>query len=374
MKRPILLLCLLLMLCGCAPRTPAEPTQIVLQALQEQNIAYEPVDLWQTEAIPAYEYRDGVLHPSQVQHSLVFTAGNCLGVLRETGSDAAFYPLHGRPARLMSNSFGNGAKVAFFFTAEGCSLLWGESLVYAFDAPDEALEAIGKKALLGLARQQEGHAVRFARHLRASTLPEVPTLPAETPEDIPELVRTAAPYGACRLSELSTESDSFWITCEIPHYVYSGGALSLYEGSGPEARFLFCGESLVGQVIWNDNLLQEVENGRPYPLSLFSSESGPDHSNLAAKVERFFRSGDSIAIVSTTDGPGLLVVNGTVIPISETEAYPAAVEKVQAAVDAQGLTHAKVEPAFSFRAVTETQYYDKPWPRELNRGPEEPAP
>ena len=39
MKRPILLLCLLLMLCGCAGRSPAQPTQTVLQALQEQNIA-----------------------------------------------------------------------------------------------------------------------------------------------------------------------------------------------------------------------------------------------------------------------------------------------------------------------------------------------
>lgn len=372
MKRLALLLCLVLLLGGCAPESDADLAQEVRQTLDAQNIAYEPMDLWQTEEVPAYDYRGGELYRSEAQHTLVFTAGNCLGILRVEGRETVFFPLEERPALIMGNCYRNDTQVALLFTAEGCSLQWSERLLYAFDAPDEALEAIGKKALLGLARQQEGHAVRFGRHLRASTPPEVPTLPPETPEDIPALVRTAAPYGAYDLAEQDTASELFWITCEIPHYVYSGGTLSLQE-TQYEVRWLFCGENLVGEVYWYAEGLQAVKNGEPFQLHTFSSQKRPDRTNLAAKMERFFRSGDSIAIVSAESSAGLLVINGTVLPISETVSYPYVVEKVQSAVDTQGLTHAKAQKVFSFHAATETQYYDEPWPPELNRGPEEPA-
>lgn len=71
MKRPILLLCLLLMLCGCAPRTPAEPEvpveDLVAEVLSVYLMGYDvtledPDDLWLTNTVPTYRYLpDGTL-------------------------------------------------------------------------------------------------------------------------------------------------------------------------------------------------------------------------------------------------------------------------------------------------------------------------
>jgi len=380
MKRPILLLCLLLMLCGCAGRSPADPTQTVLQALQEQNIAYEPVDLWQTEAISAYDYRGGALHASQAQHTLVFTAGNCLGVLRERGRKIELLPIQNNAALLLASCYIQGNEVLLCYHAEGCDLLWGESVKTLFDAPNQALDPIADKdALRTLAAQASKSPVRFARHLRLGALPEVPTLPAETAEDIPEPVRTAAPYGVYGMLSLRNgwysgkpgeepipeSTAEFYFANAIPEYQYADGVLTPLQDNGRDYHPIFADGRFVGQAYWN-------KDAPPEELYLQFGPDMPLQKQLYTKLERFHKTGDSLAIVAVENSGGYcLVVNGTVLPLYDTAQTALAqlrLDEVQAAVDAQGLTYAKAQRVFSFSVATYEQYYEEPWPPELNRG------